>query len=95
MMIMYGRYKFTEFTAQFIDYIRTAVLGYSHEKFGEEILLNSQSTSFYLCTIKRRNHIYIDTLRKMFLIEYNAYLFGKKQERMTVRIINQNHKKQP
>ena len=28
------------------------------------------------------NHTYIDTLRKMFLIEYNAYLFGKKQERM-------------
>ena len=82
MMIMYGRYKFTEFTAQFIDYIRTAVLGYSHEKFGEEILLNSQSTSFYLCTTKRRNHIYIDTLRKMFLVEYNAYLFGKKQEKM-------------
>ena len=80
---MYGRYKFTNFLAKYIDDLRTGILGYSHEQFGVDVLDNSQSTSYYLCTASRRNQIHIDVLRKIFLIEYNAYLFVQKQEMMS------------
>lgn len=80
---MYGRYKFTKFLAKYIDELRNGILGYSHEKFGEDVLGRSQSTSYYLCTANRRNHIHIDVLRTIFLIEYNAHLFVRKQARMS------------
>ena len=80
---MQGNYKFTEFTAKYINEVRTKILGYTHEKFGVDIFASSQSTSYYLCTFSRRNHIHINVLRKIFLIEYNAHLFVQKQKKMS------------